>query len=189
MPAGASFVSFHFFDPVTGWITLQKYPSDSLDYKANEFWIMHTRDAGQTWNLQHHGYSGQLDRLRFLQNGEGWAIGRSFSERDTLQESPLVMHTGDQGEHWTNVSEGFSSAPRSDGLTDLYITKASEAIVTTLRGKILRTQNTGQSWEEISAVEDEPDQTYLGRLGQTQEGRLWLLGGADSLEGMWGAFS
>lgn len=186
VPTGASLASFYFGSPVSGWIVLQKYSSDALDYKANEFWIVNTRDAGQTWSSQHNGRAGQVAQLRFVENQEGWAIGRTLVEKDSLQEFPFVMHTDDQGEHWTDVSERLSSVARNDGLTDLYAPKRSEAIVTTARGRVLRTANSGESWEEVAAVEDEPDQTYFGRLGQTQEGHLWLLGGADSLEGMWG---
>ena len=176
----------YFGSPVGGWIALQKYASDVLDYKADEFWIMNTRDAGKNWSSQFNGRSRQVAQLRFVENQEGWAIGRTFIEKNTLQESPFIMHTDDQGEHWTDVSERLSSFAQNDGFTDVYAPKRSEAVVTTARGRILRTTNGGESWEEVAAVEDEPDQTYFGRLGQMEEGHLWLLRGADSLEGMWG---
>jgi hypothetical protein len=189
MPVDASLVSFFFASPNIGWVVLQKYPPDVLDYQANEYWIMQTPDAGEKWNTQYNGHQGQVDKLTVASNQEGWATGRRFIKTDTLQSFPFVIHTTDQGTHWSNVSENLTSVLPGDEVTDLYTPKESVAMLTTTGGKVFKTENAGQSWQDVAALEGEPTQTYFGRLGQTQAGRLWLLGGSDSLEGMWGVLA
>jgi len=71
-------------------------------------------------------------------------------------------------------------------VTDIYTNEPSNATILTMNGNIYNTMNGGQTWQEISSIQDEPAQTYLGRLGVGEQKEMWVIGGADSLEGVWG---
>lgn len=185
VPDEAALVTFQFHDSDSGWAILQKYPEDALDNQGNEYRIMRTRDGGKSWTLQYKDSSGQLDRISFLDGKEGWAVGREFSETRT-REKPLVLQTGDGGEHWTRVSGDPGLAQIHYGITDLFVSRSSGITITTMRGELFKTEGLGKVWNKIASVDGEPDQTYFGKVGQTPDARLWVLGGADSLEGTWG---
>ena len=185
IPKGTSLRTFRFRNFESGWIVFQKHPQDSLDYNGSEYGIMHTGTGGRSWILQYSGVGGQLDQLQVLPQDEVWAAGREFSERNTTRNHPMMIHTADEGQHWIN-DESLSQTEY--GLTALAASKPSGVIATTVHGTVLKTDGFGTSWKEIAAIEDEP-QTFFGQLGQTDDGQLWLLGGADSLEGAWGVLA
>ena len=186
IPKGTSLSTFRFYDFKSGWIVFQKYPEDSLDYKGNKYDILHTQDGGQRWTQQHTGIAGRVDQLNVLPEGEGWVVGREFSEKDGGQEHPLVLHTTDHGEHWLNGSDDTNLVKMKYGITSLITSKSLGITATTAHGGVMSTEGFGKGWKGIAAVEGEPDQTFFGQLGRMDDGQLWLVGGADSMEGAGG---
>lgn len=51
--------------------------------------------------------------------------------------------------------------------------------------EIFTTSNDGKDWQRNQVVQGEPDQTGIRRFGSRENNRLWVLGSADSQEGVW----
>jgi photosystem II stability/assembly factor-like uncharacterized protein len=190
MPTDAYFVSICFINSSLGWVVLGRSPSDMLDYQSNEVWLWHTADGGQSWSVQYTGKALSINRVHFVNEQEGWAVGARYVKRATMEGEHFVMHTSDQGRHWVNVSDNFNQLvpphPLGSYVMDIYTAEPFQATLLTLRGQLVYTRDSGQSWQLIGAVQNEPNQTIMPRIGALGDMQFWVVGGADSKEGMWG---
>jgi photosystem II stability/assembly factor-like uncharacterized protein len=188
-----AFVSgISFVDPLTGWIALGKTASNILNYRENEVWIMKTGDGGQNWEVQHNEHSVGLSRIVFVNNREGWAVGIKTTGLRPLHQVHYVLYTNDQGKSWTDVSGELNRIATDergrvqDETTDVWAKTPSKATLLSLRGKVFETSNGGRNWQQVTALQDEPLQTCICRLGIADDGNLWVSGGTDGEEGIWG---
>lgn len=192
-PSGSTLEDITFANDSLGWAALSRYKADTLE--GNTGYVMQTADGGESWSVQHTSGAAQLYRIRFVDEREGWAVGRRLVKRGVVQDEPFVLHTTDQGAHWNDVSGKLAAlvsdrrGETHDFVTDILASESAEATVLTLRGRIISTTDGGQSWRMVGAVPTERPQTHLSRLGRTQKKHLWVLGGADSREGMWGVLA
>jgi photosystem II stability/assembly factor-like uncharacterized protein len=186
LPSGAVVTGLSFVSSTHGWVAVQKSGDDVLDPNSEQFWIMHSADGGNSWAVQYSGDAAQVERIRFVNNFEGWAVGVRFTRERALRALPFILHTNSKGQDWTNLSERMSSKGLLDGITDVYASKQSEATMLTTHGRLFKTISAGRDWQELSSLEHDSPETYFGRLGETPDGQLWLLGGSDSLEGLGG---
>lgn len=81
----------HFVDENNGWVVAEG-PAGG--------WILHTSDAGQTWEEQHFEESGSLIAVRMIDEYEGWAAGASIH----FGFKALFLHTIDGGLTWEPVA-------------------------------------------------------------------------------------
>lgn len=184
-PPDSNVTSLFFGNSSSGWVSIIRRPSDVLDIHGFESWILHTDDGGSSWDVQYSSKALQIKRVLFMSNQEGWAIGSRLVRRETLQNDHFVLHTTDQGKHWTDVSSGLN--PDIDGghVEDIYAVEPSIAILLTSSRKIFSTINGGQTWEQIGVIQGEPPQTAMMRLGMIRNQCLWVLGGTGGREGTW----
>jgi hypothetical protein len=65
--------------------------------------VLHTTDAGRTWQMQESGTDATLEAVYFLNRQAGYAVGgRAWPEGGG--GSGIVIATDDGGEHWRTTS-------------------------------------------------------------------------------------
>ena len=181
--------SVYFINAKLGWVTVAKTSPNILNQQANQIWIMKTVDGGDNWIVQHTEKSVGVSRMIFVNEQEGWIVGIKTTQLRPIHQAHFVLHTNNQGLTWTDVSSNINrTAANKEGrvqdyASDIYALGSSKAVLLSLRGGIFKTDNGGESWQEIAALPDEPEQTCVCRLGITEGGALWVSGGSDGREG------
>lgn len=189
LPAQAEITDVNFASNTLGWLVAEKKAPDS-SYRENHFWVFQTRDGGQTWRLNYEDKSTLAGRITFRDEKSGWLTGTRYIGISPLRFNLLVLHTSDQGEHWEDVSEGLNRLAAegtdsvNDFITGIVSTTQSAATVLTQRGKVFRTTDRGRLWQQVAKITDEPPQTCICDLGVESNERLWIAGGAFSIEGI-----
>jgi photosystem II stability/assembly factor-like uncharacterized protein len=189
-PPGAYIRSLFFVSVNRGWVMYIKTPSDMLDYGASEIWIRRTSDGGRHWSTQYTGKALATSRLRFINQNEGWAVGERLVERKVLAADMFLIHTTDGGETWTDKSEGLNKAmsipPNSDAINDMCPINSLQLLLLTGR-RVIASDDGAHTWHQLYSMQgDEPAQTVMKRIGVIDNKHIWVAGGADSVEGMWG---
>lgn len=190
--AGSSLDDLHFSTRPSGWAVVSDAPPDSLESDGYRSRIFHTDDGGVSWRLQFQGTSVQLQRVRFFDDDEGWAVGSRFVGDEVQRTAPLILHTTNGGKDWLDVSaklEEFRNTPDSDEtIVDVHPDGPHGATLLSSQGNIFITPDRGQTWKKQEPLRGEPEQTSPNRLG-VERTRSWVVGGAGSLEGTWGVIS
>jgi photosystem II stability/assembly factor-like uncharacterized protein len=96
--------------------------------------ILHTRDGGTTWDVQHGDPQSSDDAvksLRFIDQKTGWAISKD-----------KILHTRD-GEHWT------LAGTIRDSYRDYRFTSETRGVYLGPNGELYRTDNGGRSWQQV----------------------------------------
>lgn len=183
MPANRYISGFQFVNPSVGWVISNKNSHDTLVLDGYESYVMFTNDGGKSWQIQYSDKALQIWQVRFVDDQEGWAVGRNFVIKDTQQDEVFVLHTANQGKTWVNVSRNFPAGTTI--VTDVYAGERSKALMLSDE-TIFSTTTGGDSWQKSGMIAGEPPQTAFLRIGASpSSARLWVLGGADSREGMW----
>lgn len=182
VPSFAFIEDAFFVTPSMGWVTFGTRLSP-LKKEGHQTWIGHTIDQGKTLQNQFGKEGALIYRLRFVNDQFGWAIGRKKLIRETFEDRPFILRTIDGGKSWIDLSSRISSG--SDFAIDLYAPERDVALLLTRRGHLYRTVDGGQSWTEDDYLAHEQAAIGMLRVGATPHKRLWVLGGADSREGMW----
>ena len=97
--------------------------------------IVHTTDAGATWQAQDSGVIEPLRRVSFRGRADGWAVG----------EAGLVLHTADAGETWTRVSVGSQ-----DTHFDIHAPQGGPMWIVGDFAAAYRSDDGGATWERRS---------------------------------------
>jgi photosystem II stability/assembly factor-like uncharacterized protein len=177
---------FQFVSPSVGWVISNKNSHDTLVLNGYESYVMVTSDGGKNWQIQYSDKALQIWQVRFVDDQEGWVVGRRFVMKDTQQDEVFVLHTTNQGKNWVNVSKNFPAGTTI--VTDVYAGERSKALMLSDES-IFSTTRGGNSWQKSGRISGEPPQTAFLRIGRSPSERLWVLGGADSREGMWMMFA
>lgn len=193
IPPDAEIVSISFVSPSLGWIVLGKYPPWTLNDSDTEAWILHTSDGGNTWGLQYNSKALAINRIRFINDQEWWAVGTRLVKRDTLQGDRLILHTTNGGKYWTDLSGTLNSTiPRhrlGELVVDIHAAGQSQALFLTYGGAIIQTTDSGRSWRQIGDVHSQLKPIGMTRIGDMGNGRIWVAGGMDGKEGMRSLFA
>lgn len=188
VPARGYVTDIFFMSSDAGWVAVSK---TELDFDASKgkgsyddaTWMMQTSDGGKTWKERLALEGAQISQICFLDNGEGWAIGRKFGKQAPTRDTNLVLHTNDGGRNWIDLSGKLPAS--GAGVDHLYGIGVGRALLLTLNGFIYSTTDGGQSWHQDDVFRDQHEQTAIHRVGVTKNERLWLLGGTSSQEGTW----
>jgi photosystem II stability/assembly factor-like uncharacterized protein len=144
------------------WAALQELGPDPASYshKGNRFELMRTGDKGQNWLTQYVDDSAYIVRISFDKE-EGWLTGLKYTGEGNFDTSLLVLHTLDQGEHWTDVSEHVNeiAAAKYKGhaggwVEDITTEGPLAATIFTSFGDVFKTSDGGKSWQLVSNNED-----------------------------------
>jgi photosystem II stability/assembly factor-like uncharacterized protein len=165
----------------------------STSPSENDNCIMKTDDGGKTWKIVFSSQYVTVNKLYF-DNSNMVAVGRS----DTLGSPPdskhLFLVSGDLGDTWSDVSESLNqTAIKANGRIEDFLSNVTisrgRIFVLGQGGSVYVTRDKGASWETITTVANQPRQTGFSHLGAMEDGRLWMAGGARSIEGIWGVLA
>lgn len=207
MPKGSDVEEILFVSPTMGWIVLQTPISNVLAYHSAGFWVMHTSDGGQSWQLQHSDKEAVVTQVSFGEQGNGWLTGIRYL--GPARYTHLILQTSDSGQHWTEVSENLKrsdnlcketpreidqkvTAPHetNDGIMRVIPIGSCGAKVITGRKAVFVTFDCGMSWRPVAVVRDEFDQQAgIHSFGENKNKSLWIAAGADSVEGTRGVLT
>lgn len=180
-PVEGDIPSLFFVDESRGWIVLHQYREDYSDLHADKAWLFRTDDAGRSWTLQYADSAVQIRRVTFINEREGWAVGRRAVPQGDIQPALCVLHTVDGGNQWLDVSYQANKAvvnyygKTHDSAVDVKSIKPSEATLLTTHGRLLNTTDGGQTWHQITHIYTNP---MITRLASTLNGSLSVVGGA-----------
>ena len=175
--------SIFFVDSSLGWTLLRRTPADVLDHQGFESFVLNTLNGGRDWHAQYQGKAQELERIMFLDDYEGWIVGSAPDNSQTFAHRPLVLHTTDRGEHWTDVSFGLNRLGKGR-IADVYADHSQVLMVTSERS-VVGSNDAGQNWQRLGQIEGEPTQVGMYRIGSAPDGRPWVLGGTGGREGTW----
>jgi photosystem II stability/assembly factor-like uncharacterized protein len=185
MPKFAYLTDLFFLDASTGWISLSRSElhfdesTKQGDYDIAA-WIMNTTDQGRTWKQSDSFEGAQILQVLFLNDSEGWAVGRRLSTSAHETDSNFVVHTTDQGKSWNDISDKL---PTDTGIYKVALRSSGNVVVITGKGVLYSTTDGGMNWRRIGAYSDEHDQVAVHRLDMNKHHRLCIVGGTGGLEG------
>jgi len=172
--------SISFLADSVGWAAVTRDPTEAMDKRGYRSFVLRTNNAGQSWQKQRVWDATQIYKVRFVNNDEGWVVGRK------LEDGGLFLsRTTDGGSNWVEQSSALFDLPSNDFGTDIYTPEPFRATLLTVEGRIYTTLDGGQNWKQDLAIRDEPEQTFMAKIGILQNKNLWALGSTDSKEGMW----
>lgn len=177
--------SIDFVDPLLGWAVSVKQPADVLDSQGFESSILSTNDGGLNWHVQFGGKGLNLNRIVFANDLEGWAVGTRLVQKEAPENEVVVLHTGDQGKSWTDVSGALRRLSKGGVVEDIYAAQSSRAVVLTSAREILSTEDAGQSWRLVSTIQGKSPQLSTFRIGMLLNNNIWVLGATGGREGTW----
>lgn len=125
--------------------------------------ILHTADAGASWNRQDVSVGEHLFGVGFADEKTGWAVGRTG----------VILFTRDGGEIWE-----IQDAPIEDRhLFDVYAASAKRAVAIGDWGTILVTEDGGATWQNRSFPRD----VILNGQAWADATTGWIVGEAGTI--------
>jgi photosystem II stability/assembly factor-like uncharacterized protein len=161
--------------------------------------LLHTSDGGVTWVVQRKAGTvklkllgnrrepfmdqpDQIENLRFIDSGHGWAWGGGQKNEHTEQPGILLV-TIDGGSNWSEVPYPFDQ-----NLSSVFFLDAQHAWASSFGGSFYRTTDGGLNWAPVQTklpedvfksifFTDESNGWVVGRSGRlantTDGGRTW----------------
>lgn len=136
--------------------------------------IVYSDDQGGSW-LQAPAPTRQLlTAVDFIDERNGWAVGHDS----------LILHTADGGENWAvQYRDPEIDAPEDEGfgflekpLMDVWFRDTQTGFAVGAYGLFLRTEDGGQTWEDVSFDIDNPDGFHYNALTAVKDTGLFLVG-------------
>jgi photosystem II stability/assembly factor-like uncharacterized protein len=143
-----------FLDETTGWAV------------GEQSTILHTGDAGATWQRQVSPVSTGLRRVVFVDAQNGWIIGTQdwfWDEKDTL------LRTTDGGQTWEESPLPLDELSYS---ADMAWVDATTGWLTT-SGRVFHTTDGGETWEEQAL----PSEFLLYSITCVDDQHAWIAAG------------
>ncbi len=137
--------------------------------------IVYSDDQGVTWLQAPVPTRQLLTAVHFVDAQRGWAVGHDS----------LILHTSDGGETWVMQYRDpeLDEAGDEDGpgllekpLMDVYFRDAQTGFAVGAYGLFLRTDDGGQSWEDLTFDIDNPDGFHYNSIAEVRDTGLFLVG-------------
>ncbi len=142
----ASLAKIWFADNSNGWILTK---SDTL---------FHTKDGGQTWDVQTYGSDYTIIDMQFVDDQTGWLMG----------DVGTILKTTDGGQTWQGQNSGVY-----DLIVAMDFLDANQGWAVGENGLILKTVDGGQTWQEQRFPTDTTENQAVYFI-DTQTG--WIVG-------------
>lgn len=136
--------------------------------------IVYSDDQGESWLQAPVPVRQLLTAVDFIDDKQGWAVGHDS----------LILHTGDGGESWTvqyrdpeidaEDDEGFGFLEKP--LMDVWFRDAQTGFAVGAYGLMLRTDDGGESWEDISFEVDNEEGFHYNAITEVHNTGLFLVG-------------
>ena len=107
--------------------------------------ILHSADAGLTWEAQAGGEKDALFAIDFVDENTGWLVGRNG----------LVMRTVDGGKKWKRLDSGLK-----EHLFDVDFVDAQNGWAVGNFGMVAHTTDSGQTWSRVAIKLAEEDDGF-----------------------------
>ena len=141
--------------------------------------IVYSDDEGASWLQAPVPVRQLLTAVDFIDAKHGWAVGHDS----------LILHTADGGETWeVQYRDPAIDEPDDEGfgflekpLMDVWFRDASTGFAVGAYGLALRTDDGGNTWEEISEDIDNPDGFHYNALSEIKGSGLFLVGEMGTL--------
>lgn len=186
VPPDSSVSSVSFVTPSVGWILVTQYGNVFDDINSLTSRILSTSDGGKSWQEQYFGKAVALERIRFINEQEGWIVGAKLPR--SVGYEGFILHTTDGGRHWADVSPKVRADElgNTSAVVNLLATEPSKALILKFSRIFYSTEDGGHTWHRAASLPEEPPQALLDEITLAGNNRMWAVGGADSIEGMWG---
>lgn len=186
VPPDSSVSAISFVSPSVGWVIATQNGDVFNDINTVTSRILATTDGGNTWQSQHYKKALRLSRIRFINEQEGWAVGAKIPV--SVGYEGVVLHTTDGGKTWADVSPkvGADELGNTSSVVNIIPTAPSKALILKFSRVFHSTEDGGHTWRRVASLPEEPPQALLDEITVTGDNRMWAVGGADSIEGMWG---
>ncbi len=188
MPPGAR-VADIFFTNSLGWAILQTPAPDTSSNEQNQARLLYTGDGGVDWRAQYVG-SGTLFTRTAFKGQEGWLVGLKYIGPLRVDTALLVLHTLDQGGHWTDVSEQLNRVAVNEKgfvigwIKDVIAEGPLAATVLTSTGQVFRAEDGGRDWSRTADQRGTFSRMNACCFGY-KEGRLrWIAASQSGEEGV-----
>lgn len=136
--------------------------------------IVYSDDQGESWLQAPAPVRQLLTAVDFVDDRHGWAVGHDS----------LILHTSDAGETWSvqyrdpeidqGDDEGFDFLEKP--LMDVWFRDTRNGLAVGAYGLLLRTEDGGQNWEDVSFAVDNPDGFHYNALTEVKDSGLFLVG-------------
>lgn len=128
--------------------------------------ILISTDEGESWNALPSPTTATLTAVSFAADGRhGWAVGHDA----------IILATSDGGRTWTKARQGENL---EDSFLDVCAIDDSTVIAVGAYGFALRSADAGQTWQSLSAQDDD---SHLNRITRAPAGHLYLAGERGTL--------
>jgi len=97
--------------------------------------ILHSADAGHTWDRQNSGVTQAIEAMFFLDADHGWSVGWSGT----------ILLTSDGGKTWSQIKTGAASW----SLNSVFFRNGNEGWIAGFGGQLLRTGDGGLTWKTV----------------------------------------
>ena len=121
-------------DPVNTWNAIDE-AEEELFVAGSGGEIFHTDNQGLDWNIIATPVTSILTDLSFVDNNNGWVVGRDST----------VLKTSDGGVTWQALDTDYNS-----NFNGIYAWNDTEAIVVGNAGAIFKTTNGGADWTQVT---------------------------------------
>ena len=127
--------------PTTKWLYRCVFSDSANGWAVGDSGIViHTTNAGATWEIQQTGLDAFIYDVYFLNKNYGWAVADGYPYMESI-----ILKTNDGGKHWT-----YSFYPDSTVIINtVYYLDTSVGFLAGYQGLILRTSNGGNSWARM----------------------------------------
>jgi len=137
--------------------------------------IVYSDDQGGSWKQAAVPVRQLLTAVFFVDDKSGWAVGHDS----------LILHTADGGATWAMQyrdpeldvpvdPDGPSLLERP--LMDVWFRDAQTGFAVGAYGIVLRTDDGGENWEDVSDVVDNPDGFHYNSIAEVKGAGLFLAG-------------
>ena len=135
--------------------------------------IVYSDDNGATWLQATVPTRQLLTAVHFVDASHGWAVGHDS----------LVLHTADGGETWAvqyrdpeleQMDEGFGYLEKP--LMDVWFRDADTGLAAGAYGLLLRTDDGGETWDDVSFDVDNEDGFHYNALAEIRDSGLFMVG-------------
>lgn len=149
IPKRLGVTNVSFTSPSTGWVLLGRA---GYEYDKEQIRLLRTTDGGRTWRVQLKRDKAVRGSVSFPDEQNVWLAGNSTQNRRF--EVPLILHSSNRGEGWTDVSADLlrvlpaNKAGYRPRITNIAAASGVAATVSTSDGRVFVTDDGGRVWRE-----------------------------------------
>lgn len=168
-PSNAKITKVIFTSETTGWLIVQTVEANVVNGKANNFFLLETRDGGKSWR-QIIDETGVVVRdFNVVENNIGWIVGIKYLSVEMSRFEVFMMVSTNGGKYWSNISKSLILAIRAEGgqenenISTITYSRDGKILVASTGDKIFQTSDLGNTWTLYETIpKNELDASTIG---------------------------